>query len=130
MNITISQAYPDIDEKHISHMCSYFVTNDEITESKIYDIAKIDTVVLSRLHTFSVASKQYLLFEDENVLTPDMARYALNSIASIKDLTGTLCKAKDTLDTEYGVSPDHDPFHDGYTYLWYCGDVNTDGPES
>lgn len=130
MNITVSQIAPDINEDYISRMCSYFVTEDEITKSKVHDIAKIDTVVLSRLHAFSVVTRWYFIFEDENVLTPKMVQSALQSIPSIKGLIGTLCKAKNTLDAEYGVSPDHDPFHDGYTYLWYCGDVNTDGPDS
>ena len=49
-------------------------------------------------------------------------RDSLKAIRAIKELRGHLCEAQDKTDGTYGVSPGHDPFHDGYTYLWYCGE--------
>ncbi len=102
-------------------MAQYFITPEKIHKSSVSNIGWIDTVQFSsRLYCFGSNGLTYLLFDDDRNLTPSMVLDMLKSTRAIKEPIGYLCEAVDKTDAEHGVSPDHDPFHDDYTYLWCC----------
>ncbi len=128
MEITTTETDLLIDSGYVSDIVQYFVTPEKIHKSSVSNIGWIDTVqFLRRLYCFSSNGCTYLLFDDDRNLKPPTVMDMLKSTRAIKEPKGYLCEAVDKTDAEYGVSPDHDPFHDDYTYLWCCEDRDNNG---
>lgn len=119
--ISSDGAEPRVDKNWIAYITPFFITPVAITLGNISEITKIDTVMLSGLHSFNVDNHTYLIFKSDIALSGEQAKESLESVKNIKDLRGNSCEAKDKTDAVYGVSPDHDPVKDGFTFLWYCG---------
>ncbi len=122
MEVTLSSEPSYSDAESISGMVDFFVTPTIIKRADIKNISRVNSPYLHGLTLFTCDSSVYLLFTSDLQLEPEQVLKDLKLTFSIKDPKGNLCTAKDDFDDVYGVSPDHDPFHDDYTYLWYCGD--------
>lgn len=125
MQIEVLDANGFIDAETVAWWASMFITPSEVTLKTITDIGRVDTILFSHMYSFKSGAHRYLLFVDDLAIDERRARISLDSIAAINEPKGHLCKARDKLDSAYGASPDHDPFHDGYMYLWYCGKKET-----
>ena len=110
------------DNRYFAEWSQYFLTPSKVTAASICDVGRVDNIYLSHLYSFKSGRHRYLIFDDEQNLNTSSVQDSLKAIRAIKGLRGHLCEAQDKTDGTYGVSPGHDPFHDGYTYLWYCGE--------
>jgi hypothetical protein len=123
MEISVIDVVDWPDKRHFAEFAAYFQTpQNNFTKESISDVGRVDTIQVSQLYSFKSDAHRYLMFEDDRDLDEKEVSEMLKSVKDIRNLKGHLCKAKDGLDSEYGVSPDHDPFHNGYTYLWCCDD--------
>jgi hypothetical protein len=117
-----------IEAEEIVRQAANFITPENITKADISNIGWVDTIQFDgQLYCFTSNKHTYLLFDDECSLTNELVRNRLEACSAIKEPKGYLCEAVDKTDDIYGVSEDHDPFHDGYTYLWCCSSEGTRG---
>ena len=67
-------AEPRVDKNWIAYITPFFITPVAITLGNISEITKIDTVMLSGLHSFKVTRHTYLIFKNDIALSDEQAR--------------------------------------------------------
>ncbi len=122
MQAEVSSEPLTIDKQTMQTRCGYFITPNDVGHDGINDYTKIVFPKPYSIYYFKSADYSYLYFEDDVDWQESDVRDILSTGNAIQDISGHLCRAIDDTDGVYGVSIDHDPFHDGYSYLWCCGD--------